>query len=169
MRFTNIDTKFERKIDSIFDDISDSDDIVSNSSVKQDVLDVINDFFLPFGTPWMFVDIVLNPIWLPEQKHWLLAILNFVNENSVFVVLCLFKEVILLSRMHFFHCLRYSHIIWTWLVFTRGLMLISLPSVRYTVKGRTNCIRSIMARWYPRTTPKWVFNDQLIHFFNLFY
>nr|XP_017226075.1 PREDICTED: uncharacterized protein LOC108202198 isoform X2 [Daucus carota subsp. sativus] len=121
MRFTTTNTKFERKIVSI-DDNSDSDDIVSNSSVKQDVLDEINGSFLPFSTLRMSVDIVLIPIWLPEQKHWLLAILNFCErELHVYSTLSIHGAA--------FHCLRCSRIIWTRLVFTQGPMLISLPSV----------------------------------------
>ncbi|KAK1354344.1 hypothetical protein POM88_047600 [Heracleum sosnowskyi] len=74
MRFTSTDCKFQKNIGSVFAKISEFDDIKSKITTKQDILDVINGFSLPFGTSWSSVDYVLFPIWLPEKKHWVLAV-----------------------------------------------------------------------------------------------
>lgn len=76
MRFTSTDCNFQKKIASTCGLIAEYEDIESKFSANQNVLDVINGYGLAFNTPWHLVDFVLFPIWLPEQKHWILAILN---------------------------------------------------------------------------------------------
>ncbi|KAK1395259.1 hypothetical protein POM88_014315 [Heracleum sosnowskyi] len=77
MKFTSTDCNFQKNLVSTCGLIAEYEDIESTFSANQDVLDVINGYGLAFSTPWYSVDYVLFPIWLPEQKYWLVAVLNF--------------------------------------------------------------------------------------------
>ncbi|KAK1384761.1 hypothetical protein POM88_022496 [Heracleum sosnowskyi] len=77
MKFTSTDCNFQKNLVSTCGLIAEYEDIESTFSANQDVLDVINGYSLAFSTPWYSVDYVLFPIWLPEQKYWLVVVLNF--------------------------------------------------------------------------------------------
>ncbi|KAK1380365.1 hypothetical protein POM88_027109 [Heracleum sosnowskyi] len=77
MNFTSTDCNFKKKLVSTCGLIAEYAAIEFKFSANQDVLDVINGYGLAFSSPYYSVDFVLFPIWLSEQKHWLLAILDF--------------------------------------------------------------------------------------------
>ncbi|KAL1823797.1 hypothetical protein ACET3Z_010575 [Daucus carota] len=56
LKFYTTDLKFHKKISLIIADISDSDDIVSKLSSKQDIVNIINGCSLPYSSPWSLVD-----------------------------------------------------------------------------------------------------------------
>ena len=133
----------------MFADISDSDDILSKLSSKQEILDLMNGCTLPYSLPWSTVDSVFIPIWLNEQKHWLLAILNFRE-----------RELIMCSTLS----IHGADIVVRNALLPLSTLLpflemsgfyertdIDFSAKCYTDKGINGCIRSIMESCYPRT------------------
>ncbi|KAK1399126.1 hypothetical protein POM88_008989 [Heracleum sosnowskyi] len=80
MRFTSTDCKFQKNFGSVFAKISESNDIKSKITAKQDILDVINGFSLPFGFA-LIVKNALLPICTLLPHYLLLT--NFYSRTDI--------------------------------------------------------------------------------------
>lgn len=151
VRFTSTDCKFQKKIVSIYAGISESDNIESKIIAKRDILDVINGCALPFSTPWYSVDNILFPIWLAEQKHWLLAILNF-KERQMHVnntLSCKGIEMVVKNALLPLCTLLPHYLLHTYFYSRTD---INFSAKCYTEKSKTDCFRLVMHNDYPRGT-----------------
>ncbi|KAK1356943.1 hypothetical protein POM88_050199 [Heracleum sosnowskyi] len=131
--------------------IAEYEDIESTFSAYQDVLDVINGHGLAFSTPWYSVDYVLFPIWLPEQKYWLIAVLIF-HERIIPVHNTLSCEgiTLIVKKALLPLCMLLPHYLLLTDFYSRTD--INFSAACYTGKSKTDVLRLVMHNDYSAGT-----------------